>query len=211
MSVTDASTVKSLHVMVTLSCFWTMVLVSSEPFTVMVMLVPSITTVLSYPNDLRVVYTWTYLADLRDYFEEIALMSPANRLRIQFPSPFLKHFPTPIVFQGMEDGAMFSKRVEASFDEGGPSVRLGFDRAIDIAGLIGAAITVDAGNVTGTRYQATGIATMDGPNAVVIGLVATVPSASGDTLLSATSGNGIVAIDDGGGWSGASELVLPFP
>jgi len=78
---------------------------------------PSITTVLSYPNDLRVLYTWTFLADLRDYFEEIALMSPANRLRIQFPSPFLKHFPTPIVFQGMENGAAFSKRVEASFDE----------------------------------------------------------------------------------------------
>ena len=78
---------------------------------------PSITTVLSYPNDLRVVYTWTYLADLRDYFEEIALMAPANRLRIQFPSPFLKHFPAPIVFQEMENGAMVSKRVEASFDE----------------------------------------------------------------------------------------------
>jgi predicted dehydrogenase len=78
---------------------------------------PSITTILSYPGNSRVVYTWTYLADLRDYFEEIALMSPANRLRIQFPSPFLKHFPTPIVFQGMENGAAFTKRVEASFDE----------------------------------------------------------------------------------------------
>src|SRR5262245_9362091 len=78
---------------------------------------PSITTILSYPNDIRVVYTWTYLAELRDYFEEIALMSSAKRLRIQFPSPFLKHFPTPIVWQGMEDGAAFEKRVEASFDE----------------------------------------------------------------------------------------------
>jgi predicted dehydrogenase len=78
---------------------------------------PSITTILSYPSNIRVVYTWTYLADLRDYFEEIALMSPANRLRIQFPSPFLKHFPTPIVFQGMENGTAFVKRVEASFDE----------------------------------------------------------------------------------------------
>jgi predicted dehydrogenase len=78
---------------------------------------PSITTVIQYPNDIRAVYTWTYLAELRDYFEEIALMSPTNRLRIQFPSPFLKHFPTPIVYQGMENGVMFSKRVEASFDE----------------------------------------------------------------------------------------------
>ena len=101
--------------------------------------------------------------------------------------------------------------LEASFDEGGPSVRLAFDRAIDIAGFVGSAITVDAGNVTGTRYVATGSATLDGPSAVVIGLVATVPSASGDTLLDASAGNGIVAIDDGGVWSGVSELVLPYP
>src|SRR5579859_1945849 len=44
-------------------------------------------------------------------------MSSGNRLRIQFPSPFLKHFPTPIVFQSMEDGAAVEKRVQASYDE----------------------------------------------------------------------------------------------
>ncbi len=78
---------------------------------------PSITTILSYPNDVRVVYTWTYLAELRDYFEEIALMSSASRVRIQFPSPFLKHFPTPIVVQHMENGAAIEKRVQASYNE----------------------------------------------------------------------------------------------
>jgi len=78
---------------------------------------PSTTTIIRFPGDIRAVYTWTFLADLRDYFEEIALMSPANRLRIQFPSPFLKHFPTPIVFQGMENGAAFRKEFQASYDE----------------------------------------------------------------------------------------------
>jgi len=78
---------------------------------------PSTTTILKFPNNIRALYTWTFLPDLRDYFEEIALMSPANRLRIQFPSPFLKHFPTPIVFQGMEDGAAFRKEVQVSYDE----------------------------------------------------------------------------------------------
>ena len=77
----------------------------------------SVTTVLKYPEEIRVVYTWTYLADLRDYFQEMAVMSAANRLRIQFPSPYLKHFPTPVVFQGMENGAAFEKRVLASYDE----------------------------------------------------------------------------------------------
>jgi predicted dehydrogenase len=76
-----------------------------------------VTTVLKYPHDLRVVYTWTYLPDLRDYFQEIAVMSPANRLCIQFPSPYLKHFPTLVVVQGMENGAAFEKHVTASYDE----------------------------------------------------------------------------------------------
>lgn len=77
----------------------------------------SVTSVIKYPGETRVVFTWTYLNDLRNYFEEIALMSPANRLRIQFPSPYLRHFPTPIVFEGMEGGAAFEKRVTASYDE----------------------------------------------------------------------------------------------
>ncbi len=77
----------------------------------------SINMVIKYPADLRVVYTWTYLADLRDYFQEIALMSASNRLRIQFPSPYLRHFPTPVVFQGMEGEASYEKRVTTSYDE----------------------------------------------------------------------------------------------
>jgi hypothetical protein len=52
---------------------------------------------------------------------------------------------------------------------------------------------------------------MDGPSAVVIGLLEIGPSISEDTVLSAGAGNGIVAVDDGGVWSGVSELVLPYP
>jgi predicted dehydrogenase len=78
---------------------------------------PSVTTILSYGERTRVVLTWTFLEKLVDYFEEIALMSSANRLRIQFPSPYLRHFPTPIVFQGMENGASFEKRIIASYNE----------------------------------------------------------------------------------------------
>ncbi|MFI1012778.1 Gfo/Idh/MocA family protein [Streptomyces sp. NPDC020965] len=78
---------------------------------------PSVTTVLRHPGNLRTTYTWTYLADVRDYFEEIAVLSPTDRVRIQFPSPFLKHWPTPIVVQSMENGALVDKRVQVSYDE----------------------------------------------------------------------------------------------
>ena len=91
---------------------------------------PSITTVVNYGERTRAVFSWTYLNDLRDYFEEIAILSPANRLRIQFPSPYLDHFPTPIVFQGMEDGADFTKRIIASYDEAFQMEQLAFHECV---------------------------------------------------------------------------------
>jgi predicted dehydrogenase len=78
---------------------------------------PSVTTVLRHPDGLRTTYTWTYLADMRDYFEEIAVLAPAGRVRIQFPSPFLKHWPTPVVVQRMESGALMDSRVQVSYEE----------------------------------------------------------------------------------------------
>ena len=78
---------------------------------------PTITTVLAYDDGPRVVFTWSYLAELRDYFEELAFMGEAGRVRIQFPSPFLKHFPTPVEVQGMDGDFEWRKRVNASYAE----------------------------------------------------------------------------------------------
>jgi predicted dehydrogenase len=78
---------------------------------------PTITTVLAYDDGPRVVFTWSYLAELRDYFEELAFMGEAGRVRIQFPSPFLKHFPTPVEVQGMDGGFEWRKRVNTSYAE----------------------------------------------------------------------------------------------
>ncbi len=89
-----------------------------------------ITTALEYPKNARVVYTWAYLAELRDYFQEIAVMASAQRIRIQFPSPFLRHFPTPVIVQGMEDGAEYSKRVVVSYDEAFQQELIAFHEAI---------------------------------------------------------------------------------
>ena len=91
---------------------------------------PSITSVLSYGGRTRVVFTWTYLEKLRDYFEEIALMSSAHRLRIQFPSPYLRHFPTPIVFQGMDGKEAYEKRILSSYDEAFREELLAFHNCI---------------------------------------------------------------------------------
>jgi predicted dehydrogenase len=78
---------------------------------------PSLTTVLAYDSGPRVVFTWAYLADVRDYFEELAFMSDAARVRIQFPSPYLRHFPTPVEVQGMDGSVEWCKRVQVSYAE----------------------------------------------------------------------------------------------
>ncbi|MEY7971413.1 Gfo/Idh/MocA family protein [Saccharomonospora xinjiangensis] len=78
---------------------------------------PTVTTVLEHDDDLRTLFTWTYLDEVRDYAEEIAVFAPTGRVRIQFASPFLKHWPTPVVTQSMEDGALVERRVQVSFDE----------------------------------------------------------------------------------------------
>jgi len=78
---------------------------------------PTITSLLAYNDGPRVVFTWSYLSDLRDYFEELAFLGEDSRVRIQFPSPFLKHFPTPVEVQGMTNGAEYRKRVNVSYAE----------------------------------------------------------------------------------------------
>lgn len=78
---------------------------------------PIVNTVFRHREGLRTVYTWAYLPDYHDYFEEIALMGAGGRLRIHFPSPYLRHFPTPVMVERMQGGAATKQQVIASYAE----------------------------------------------------------------------------------------------
>jgi predicted dehydrogenase len=78
---------------------------------------PVIATVLRVRDQLRAAFAWAYLSDYQDYFEEIALMSAKGRIRIQFPSPYLRHFPTPVVIEEMREGAAVKQQVTTSYSE----------------------------------------------------------------------------------------------
>ncbi len=93
----------------------------------------------------------------------------------------------------------------------GATITLTFDRAIDIAGLVGNQIVVDDGANTGVIWEAIGAATLLGPAIVRIGLTDLGGSSIADTVLDASAATGIVAVDDGGTWDGVTNLVLPFP
>lgn len=90
----------------------------------------TITATIKYPAALRVVYTWVFLPELRDYFQEIALMSGSQRLRLQFPSPYLRHFPTLLLHQHMNEGAAVEEKVTVSFEEAFEQELLAFHHCV---------------------------------------------------------------------------------
>ena len=75
------------------------------------------TTHLRYGDAARAVVTWTFLDHLRHYDEEIGVMSESMRVRIRFPSPYLRNMPTPVVIEGMEGAANWIKTVTVSYEE----------------------------------------------------------------------------------------------
>ena len=89
------------------------------------------------------------------------------------------------------------------------SLRLTFDRAVNAAGMDASQITAEDTGGTGWSYVGTGAGSVEG-DAVIVPLAQN-GSASGPERMSATAMTGIVAADDGGTWSGVTDLGLPFP
>ena len=77
----------------------------------------AVTTTFSYADGKRGVLTWSYLDNLRHYDEEIAVLSESTRVRIRFPSPYFRNMPTPIIVEGMEGEANWTKAVTVSYEE----------------------------------------------------------------------------------------------
>jgi hypothetical protein len=89
-------------------------------------------------------------------------------------------------------------------------VELTFDRAIDITNIDVEQVEVDD-PVSGLLWTGTGEPLATGANSVRIELADTGASASGSVVLNASAETGIVAVDDGGTWAGATDLGLPYP
>ena len=95
--------------------------------------------------------------------------------------------------------------------EPGVAVELTFDRAIDIGAIDAQLITVDDAADTALTYDGGGgAATLVSPTTVRVLLSFTGGSVGAGIRLSAAAGNGIVAVDDGVTWAGATDLVIPF-
>jgi hypothetical protein len=129
---------------------------------------------------------------------------------LYYPStPRIRRKPRPVAETTAPQELMLES---AAYEEGEENaVVLTFDRAIDIAGLNGTQITVNDGVYVGSVFAATGAVTMLTPASVRIMMNPIGEAEVGAVTLSASAASGIVAVDDGGTWSGATAEPLPFP
>lgn len=74
-------------------------------------------TLLRFPGDLRAALSWIYLPGLNHYREELLFLSPESRVSLEFPSPYFRHFPTPVTIETMEAGRLVERKVRVSLEE----------------------------------------------------------------------------------------------
>lgn len=77
----------------------------------------SIHALVKYPDNLRVTLDWHFLSHLKDYREEYAFYGNHERVIVQFPGPYFRNFPSPVIVQGGEGELAWEKRVVVSLDE----------------------------------------------------------------------------------------------
>jgi hypothetical protein len=92
-----------------------------------------------------------------------------------------------------------------------PSVKLTFDRPIDISAMDVSKIHVDDSGALGGQFEGTGDPELAGPNAVTVMLTYVGDDPPPGSHLTVEANNGIVAQGEGGAWGGVTDLSLPFP
>lgn len=77
----------------------------------------SIHVLAEYSPSLCCTLDWHFLSHLKDYREEYLFAGNFERITLNFPSPYLMHFPSPIVVQGGEEELAWEKKITVSHEE----------------------------------------------------------------------------------------------
>lgn len=75
------------------------------------------TSVTAFPKDVKVVMSWISLPGLRLYEERLRFVSPEMRVTLTFPSPYLRHFPTPLLIERMDGNEVVAEQHTVSYEE----------------------------------------------------------------------------------------------
>lgn len=60
---------------------------------------------------------WHFLSHLKDYREEYACFGHHDRVTFTLPSPYARHFPSPVTVQGHEGELVWEKQITVSYEE----------------------------------------------------------------------------------------------
>jgi uncharacterized protein (DUF2141 family) len=100
--------------------------------------------------------------------------------------------------------------VSADYNESDATLTLQFDRAINSAGINTAAFTLHDGLYDNTTYHGASSVTVINPTTIQLSLIAVGSYSVAVVTMDATPNSGIVAMNNGGTWPGATNLILPF-
>jgi predicted dehydrogenase len=70
-----------------------------------------------FPGDLAVTLNWISLPGLRHYEERLRFVAPRGRVTLTFPSPYLRHLPTPLQVERMDGEELVVEDRTVSYEE----------------------------------------------------------------------------------------------
>jgi predicted dehydrogenase len=76
-----------------------------------------IASTLRYSPDFLCTLTWVSLPGVKNYQEQYLFLAPESRIGLEFPSPYLRHFPTKLSVQGMDGEKAWNKEMTVSYRE----------------------------------------------------------------------------------------------
>ena len=75
------------------------------------------TSLTRFARDVRVSMSWVSLPGVRHYEERLRFVSPEKRVTLVFPSPYLRHAPTPVLVERMDGAELVSEARTVSYEE----------------------------------------------------------------------------------------------
>jgi predicted dehydrogenase len=75
------------------------------------------TSLTRFARDVRVAMSWISLPGLRSYEERLRFVSPEMRVTLVFPSPYLRHQPTPLLIERMDGSELVAEQRTVSHEE----------------------------------------------------------------------------------------------
>jgi predicted dehydrogenase len=75
------------------------------------------TSLTRFPGDVRVALSWISVPGLKHYEETLRFVGPDSRVTLVFPSPYIRHAPTPLTIERMDGEELVVEQHTVSYEE----------------------------------------------------------------------------------------------